>query len=423
MKVVIRQFFRNRKQEGTISFREGDSAAAAQIQKLVKSGVRIGCIQIEFGNRSVRRPQISQIEFGNRRQSWTQEMGEIKRAWIGFAAEDESEIIAARVVWNIREPLRIDLELHRASELFNAISGLIKADLQTIGPEPKLKVIFFFRKTFSNSFNYSSLDRSVERVIHESPGLVPRSFHFTFSVVYGSYPFIFLMQGDLKVIVVGPSTSGKTEIADILSAASKGFQGNCKPTVALSVLEFTTMIAVGGLQTTISVQLWDSSGDAKYQMGWPAIAKNADGVILVYNAHDKASSRALETYAKTFTQDLNAAQVLVAANRIGAAEGKPSRPKLTRQLEEAKLVLLNVKEGLDEFTDAFATFLGNVYQAKLARVEAAEQRMVGAPSGEPKPPKSGRTPKKQQQQIPNVMDAVLKPDGEAEEAPPDSLPE
>jgi Rab-like protein 5 len=222
------------------------------------------------------------------------------------------------------------------------------------------------------------------------------------------------MQGDLKVIVVGPSSSGKTEIADILSAASKGFQGNCKPTVALRVLEFTTMIAVGGLQTTISVQLWDSSGDAKYQMGWPAVAKNADGMILVYNAHDKASSRASETYAKAFTQDLTASQVLVAANKIGTAEGKPSRPKLPRQLEESKLVLLNVKEGLDEFTDAFATFLGNVYQAKLARVEAAEQRMVGAPA-DPKPPKSGRTPKKQQQSVPNVIDAALKPEGDEDE--------
>jgi Rab-like protein 5 len=216
------------------------------------------------------------------------------------------------------------------------------------------------------------------------------------------------MQGDLKVIVVGPSGSGKTEIADILSAASKGFQGTCKPTVALRVLEFAAQIEVGGLQT-ISVQLWDASGDAKYQMCWPAIGKNADGVIIVYNAHDKNSSRAVESYAKTFAADLAANQVIIAANKVGTADGKPSRPKLPRHLEESKLVLVNVKDGLDDFTHDFATFLGNVYQAKLSQVEAAEQRLVGAPvppPAESKPPRSSRTPKKHD--VPNVIGDTLK---------------
>ena len=196
------------------------------------------------------------------------------------------------------------------------------------------------------------------------------------------------MQSDLKIIVVGPVKSGKTELSDILSMMSKGFQGKATPTIALRILEFQTEINVNGLQTNIAVQLWDTSGDEKYQMSWPAIAKNADGCVLVYNAHDKTAGKAAENYAKNFAKDLNSKQVIVVANKIGEAEGKPTRAKLPKYLEGTKIVLTNVSEGLDDFTDNFDEFLSNVYQQKMKKIEEEEKRLVGeAPAKKPKPKK------------------------------------
>lgn len=193
------------------------------------------------------------------------------------------------------------------------------------------------------------------------------------------------MDTDLKVIVVGPPKSGKTELADILSMASKGFQGNTKPTIALRILEFTTTVDVNGLQTKIAVQLWDTSGDRKYQMAFPAIAKDADGCIIVYNAHDKSAGKATEEYAKDFAKDLNSNQVIVVANKIGEPEGKPTRAKLPKYLDGTKIALTNVQDGLEDFTESFGTFLSNVYQQKMKKIEEAEKRLIGeAPSKKPK---------------------------------------
>ena len=194
------------------------------------------------------------------------------------------------------------------------------------------------------------------------------------------------MQNDLKIIIVGPPKSGKTEIADILSAASKGFQGKpYQPTVGIRILEFATQVEVNGLQTNISVQLWDTSGDEKWSVTWPAIAKDADGAIIIYNAHEENAGRAVANYAKAFTMDLEAQQVLVIAHKIGETDAKPSRPKLLRHLEQSKIVLTNAKEGLDDFNEDFATFLGNVYAAKVKKIEEEEKRLIGqAPA--PKPP-------------------------------------
>jgi GTPase SAR1 family protein len=210
---------------------------------------------------------------------------------------------------------------------------------------------------------------------------------------------------ELKVIVVGPPKSGKTEIADILSAATKGFQGNCKPTIGLRILEFSTQVAIASLQATLSVQLWDTSGDEKYQMTWPAIAKNCDGAIIVYNATDKVSSRAAENYAKTFAKDLTPPQVLVVAHRIGETDGKPLRAKLPVPFDKLSPVIVNAQSGLDSFNEPFAAFLAAVQQAKTERIEAEERRLVGAAQAEPAPPKKARARKSAEQPPDDPADA------------------
>lgn len=196
------------------------------------------------------------------------------------------------------------------------------------------------------------------------------------------------MQNDLKIIVVGPPKSGKTEIADILSAASKGFQGNTKPTVALRILEFSTTIDVNGMQSNISIQLWDTSGEEKYSAAWPAIAKNADGVMLVYNANDKNQGRLVENYFKKFAQDVSPIQCLVVAHRIGESEGKPTRPKLPKSYEHVQIAIVDIKESTDSFFDQFNSFLGRVQQAKLKSIEEKERQLIGeeVPKKKHKPP-------------------------------------
>ena len=53
------------------------------------------------------------------------------------------------------------------------------------------------------------------------------------------------------------------------------------------------------------------------------------------------------------------------------------RPKLPKSLEKAQIVIVNAKEGVEQFLEQFNAFLGAVQQAKLKRVEAKERELVG----------------------------------------------
>jgi Rab-like protein 5 len=187
------------------------------------------------------------------------------------------------------------------------------------------------------------------------------------------------MNTDLKIVFAGPSQSGKTELADLIAAVNKSFQGTAKPTVCMRILEFSTTIDLYGNQTTISAQIWDTSGDEKYSPAWPAIVYNADGLVLVYNAYDKGQGRAIESYAKQFAKNIAVHLVLLVAHKIGESEQKPLRAKLPKPIDNAQIVIVDAKEPLDEFNNAFNRFLERVQQAKIRRVEEAERALVGEP--------------------------------------------
>jgi Rab-like protein 5 len=185
------------------------------------------------------------------------------------------------------------------------------------------------------------------------------------------------MNSDLKIVFVGPPQSGKTVLADLISAASKTFQENTKPTVCLRILEFAAAIEVGGLQTTISAQIWDTSGSDAYSQVWPAIAYQADAVVVIYNAYDKAQGRLAESYAKRFIKGLDPTVVLFVAHKIGHSDDKPLRPKLQKPLDTAQITIVDAREPLDEFFGTFNRFLERVQQAKVQRIEAGERALIG----------------------------------------------
>lgn len=185
------------------------------------------------------------------------------------------------------------------------------------------------------------------------------------------------MQSDLKILIIGPSKSGKSEIANIISGQASEFQNNYKPTVALRILEYQAQIDNKGLPANIGVQIWDTSGDEKYQPTWPALAKNADGVFVVYNAFDKAQASEVEIFVKALAGGLDPSQVCVLANKIGTSEAKASKAKLPRQFEKVKPSLCDAKAKTDQVIDTFSNFLSSCYAKKLQSVEDAERRLVG----------------------------------------------
>lgn len=185
------------------------------------------------------------------------------------------------------------------------------------------------------------------------------------------------MQEELKIIVVGPPSSGKTEICNLVAAVKKQFQGDCKPTIGVRILEYSNTVNSSAYQTTLAVQLWDVSGDEKYMQTWPAIANNADGICFIYNAHDKNQGRLIENYVRKFGKDAELSQCMVIAHKIGECDGKPTRPKLPRNFENVKVIMADIKSNPDPFIDSFGDWLGRIHEIKMRNIEDAERQMIG----------------------------------------------
>jgi Rab-like protein 5 len=84
-----------------------------------------------------------------------------------------------------------------------------------------------------------------------------------------------------------------SEQTDVLGSASKKYA----PTVGVRVLEFERDIPGGrggggwGGNNKLPIELWDVSGDHKYEPCWKAITKDVAGVVIMYNPTKKNDER------------------------------------------------------------------------------------------------------------------------------------
>mmetsp|Transcript_24379 Transcript_24379/g.62884 ORF Transcript_24379/g.62884 Transcript_24379/m.62884 type:complete len:201 (+) Transcript_24379:71-673(+) len=125
-----------------------------------------------------------------------------------------------------------------------------------------------------------------------------------------------------KVIVVGPSKAGKTRLANqIADFESEPNLESYTPTAGVRILEFDREITHaakrgGQHSVSLSVELWDTSGDKQYESCWPAILTGVVGAILVFDPENASGEKEAVRWYSAFLQKLNlsAGQVLVLAH-------------------------------------------------------------------------------------------------------------
>ena len=86
----------------------------------------------------------------------------------------------------------------------------------------------------------------------------------------------------VKILVIGPQRSGKTAIANLLGELTDSVSEFYRPTVGVRVVELERdpppAVASFG---KINLELWDCSGDFKYEKCWGPVQKDANGIIFV----------------------------------------------------------------------------------------------------------------------------------------------
>ena len=128
-----------------------------------------------------------------------------------------------------------------------------------------------------------------------------------------------------KVIVLGPKRCGKTRIANLLSGfeESSNFEVY-KPTAGTRILEFEQIAKAGKTSINIQVELWDCSGDRRYENCWTAILRDAHGVVMVYDPTIKEQEKDIEMWHKSFVIPLGLpdTQILLLAHQARAVGGR-----------------------------------------------------------------------------------------------------
>ena len=121
-----------------------------------------------------------------------------------------------------------------------------------------------------------------------------------FTIKFASFLMRTKSAVDLKVVVLGASSVGKTSL---ITRYCKGtFTDDTLSTIGAGF--FTHNISVDGVD--VSLMIWDTAGQERFRSVAPSLLRGASGVILVYDCHIKETFDELDIYVEMFVDTLNA---------------------------------------------------------------------------------------------------------------------
>lgn len=128
----------------------------------------------------------------------------------------------------------------------------------------------------------------------------------------------------------------------------------------------------------LEVELWDCSGDFKFESCWPALMKDSTGVVIVFNPDVPSHLKEIETWYSMFisSQGLQDNQCLLIAHHKPGSEVEDRRLPLASHLSRLPLIHSNLDEEPEEVKLAFRRYLGNVVNAMSESREREEMSII-----------------------------------------------
>ncbi|EFX83996.1 hypothetical protein DAPPUDRAFT_239205 [Daphnia pulex] len=174
-----------------------------------------------------------------------------------------------------------------------------------------------------------------------------------------------------KVLLLGPTKSGKTTLANFLSDAKDAI-GQYRPTVGCRILEFqieSSQLAHHSSSRTNNnntnnseIQLWDCSADRNVSNCLPALANDAAGVLLVYDITADDHTTELEELYNVWNNylELSPSRYLIVARKWG--DGQPNRKRTIKMGTLARLsrVEWDIDSDGHRVQNEFSSFMSSV---------------------------------------------------------------
>ncbi|XP_011563025.2 intraflagellar transport protein 22 homolog [Plutella xylostella] len=170
----------------------------------------------------------------------------------------------------------------------------------------------------------------------------------------------------LKIIMIGPSGSGKTSIANFISESLNVEESAPPgPTQGVRIVEFElTDVNIEGKPTTIDIELWDCSGDHRFESCWPALRVGVHGVILVCSPNTiNVAERELELLYNYYVSQpkLSAKQCVVFYNCTEEHDEVDSL-NLSPTFSKVSQVSVNLKNGGNRLKIDFSNYISSILQ-------------------------------------------------------------
>uniref|UniRef100_A0A671QPA2 Intraflagellar transport protein 22 homolog n=2 Tax=Sinocyclocheilus anshuiensis TaxID=1608454 RepID=A0A671QPA2_9TELE len=183
----------------------------------------------------------------------------------------------------------------------------------------------------------------------------------------------------MKILLIGPSECGKTVLASFLSDTTETIGADYSPTQGVRILEFESQsLSNDNKKSACEVELWDCAGDFKFESCWPALMKDANGVVIVFNPDVPSHLKEIETWHSTFisSQGLQDAQCLLIAHHKPGSGAGTTRPPLAPQLNKLPLIHSILEEEPEDVRQEFHKYLGNVMRMLSENQEREEMSII-----------------------------------------------
>lgn len=188
----------------------------------------------------------------------------------------------------------------------------------------------------------------------------------------------------VKILILGPSQVGKSNVANYLSGTKEHATANYKETCPLRVFEvFIEGLSIGGQRrggrgTRAVAEVWDVSGNTRFQACWPAIAKDAHGAIFVFNPAIANQEKELELWYKSFAvpAQIKDEHIMVFGHRSQPTDdpqNSGSVPRPGGSLSRASKVL---ETSLDFHPESFKEAFDRLVERILAHRREQEENRV-----------------------------------------------
>lgn len=182
----------------------------------------------------------------------------------------------------------------------------------------------------------------------------------------------------VKILFVGPNESGKTVLANFLSDTTDYVGQEYNPTVGVRILEFESQAEGHGDTKTCEVELWDCSGDFKFESCWPALTNDTNGVVIIFNPDLPSHLKEIETWHSMFISSqglLDSQCLLMAHHKPGSGDDVGQLP-LATHLNRLPLIQSNLEEEPEDVRVAFCRYLGNVLHTMSESREREEMSII-----------------------------------------------